>query len=217
MGECTCLCAFVRWRGRRGGAGEAQVVLNPLPCSLAGAFGASRHQLTLGSQVSEHTRSALYAVPNFNLDAGGGWHENVHTRTEFDKAYTFAAFHRIAQLLREHNPASQKARDLFEDHSLAFAFDRHHILFILIGGSGIHSVEELTFLVTDAANDSADGRAVHMHIKDAKKNADVEMRNSLEGGPANVGHLAIGGRDQQIGSVGDCTLGITEEPKEKGC
>jgi len=43
----------------------------------------------------------------------------------------------------------------------------------------------------------------------------MEIGNPLKRGSADAGHLAIGGRDQQVGSVWHGAFGIAKEPEEK--
>ena len=103
-----------------------------------------RRERSLSVQVGQHARSTFHAIPDFNFEGRGGVQQNIHARAEFDQANALSAFHSIADLLGEDDPARQKTGNLLEDHGLAIAFDGHHILLVLLGRRRIHGVDELS-------------------------------------------------------------------------
>src|SRR5579863_886766 len=115
-------------------------LLGPSQCSSLSPSGAARREWSLGVQVGQHARSAFHVIPDFNLDCRRGVKENIHPRAELDQANALSAFHPVAKLFAEDDPARQKASNLLEDDGLTIAFDRYHIVLVLFGRSRIHGI-----------------------------------------------------------------------------
>ncbi len=130
--------------------------------------------------------------PTLICSRGGGVQQDIDSRTKFDQADAFSALHPIADFLVENDPARQQSRDLLEHHGLPVALDRDHILLVVLGRCRVHGVQKLSLLIANIADHPRHRRTIHVHIKDAEKNADPGVRNAIHQNGRHVGNFAIG-------------------------
>src|SRR5713101_3031636 len=168
-------------------------------------------------QESQYCRSSLDAIAGLHLDGGIAIEQNIHARAKLDKPNPFAAGYPVSYFKIENDAARDQAGDLLEYYGTAFAFHGDDVLLVLLRRIRSHGVEELAAPIAHVADHACNRRAVHVHIEDAKKNADAVARSSVHGRQRNIGDFAIAGRNDGPGDGGNLALGITEEPQEESC
>ena len=89
------------------------------------------------------------------------------------------------------------------------------ILLVLLGRGGIHGVQILALLIVHTVEHAADGRAVHMHVKNAEEDADALSLAFRSVDRDGFCDQAVSGRDDQASAGGNGPLGIAEEPEKK--
>ena len=107
------------------------------------------------------------------------WAHGLGLRAMIDGGTIDASLDVVANLLIKDNPTRQQTGNLLENDSLTFAFNSHYILLVLLGRSGIHSVNKLPLLVSNLAYDARNRRAVYMHVKYIQENADAQPRRAI--------------------------------------
>src|SRR5271155_5020497 len=75
---------------------------------------------------------------------------------DFDRPPARPALEPLAYLRMKHDSSRQQSGNLLEDHCLAVALHADNILLVLLRGSLIHGVQELSALVADLADYSRD-------------------------------------------------------------
>src|SRR5882724_957106 len=150
----------------------------PLVCSLTSGLCPSHSPRGwLAGQVCQYAGPALYPVSHFDPHDGAAVQQNVDTRSELDQSHSFSAFNPIAYLFVEDDPACQQPRYLFEDYRLSVAFDRDRILFVEIGGGGVHGVEIFSLLILNFADHARQWRAIDVYVEHAEKNTNPGALN----------------------------------------
>src|SRR5205823_11027788 len=90
--------------------------------------------------------------------------------------------------------------------------DGDDILLVVVGAGSTHGVLELALAVGHVADDAANRRAVHVHVKDTEKDADTGARTAIHLDGNDVGYATVAGRDDGTSDVGDFPIGIAKEP-----
>ena len=90
----------------------------------------------------------------------------------------------------------------------------HDVLLVAVSRSRIHGVQILALLIAHTGQHAANGRTVHVHVKNAEEDADALPRAFGSGDSHRFGHQPVSGRDNQAGAGRNRPLGIAEKPKK---
>src|SRR5204863_4682871 len=196
---------------------ESRKIPDPSERSLPNLFSSDCRKIGSRRHKRQDAASTFYTVSDLHLQTRGIVKKNIHSRTELDQSDALSAFYPIACFFREHNPTCQKPRDLLERYSLSCAFDFDNVLFIVFGGRQIHGVPELSRLIADFPDDPRGRRAIHVNIKNVKKNTDASLPDAIFRHRPDSRNFSIGRRYYGSGRVRNVPLRITEEPQKKSC
>ena len=106
-------------------------------------------------------------------------------------------------------------RQTIQPQVRALAAQRDDALFVALGRSRVHGVEEPALLIVDAAYRAADGRAVDVHIENAQENTDALQSAFRSGDGCSFGDPAVTRRNNQTFAGGNGAMRIAEKPEEK--
>ncbi len=118
-----------------------------------------------------------YVVANLYPQKGIVGDDDIDPGAEFNEAHPLSPFHSVARLEIEDDASRQQAGYLFEDNLdalvLALSPHRDHVLLVSIGRVRVHGVQIQAFLVVDPAQNSADRRAIYVHVEYAQEDTDA--------------------------------------------
>src|ERR1700722_10664500 len=164
----------------------------------------------------QHARSALHPDAFFHLQNRIRRHNHVYARAELDQPNPLAAHHPFAFAMVENNAPRQQSRDLLEGDLVARPLHRHNILLIAVGRSWVHGIQILALLVTHTAQNAADGRPIHMYVKNTEKDADA-LPGAVRGGDRYCfGNQTVAGGDDEPLAGRNFAFWIPEKPQEEG-
>src|SRR6202521_3322962 len=219
MAICTCPCAIFRVDGP-----IHDDAVFALPCSVRlhvqcsvslSLRGRAGMNWLRNRQEGKDRGSSLDAITGLHLDRGVAIEQNIHARTKLDEPDPLAAGYVVSHFKIENDAARDQAGDLLEYYGTTFAFNGDDVLLVLLRRIRLHGIEELAALIAHVADHACNRRAVHVHIEDAKKNADPVPRSSARSLQRYIGHFAVPRRNDGPGKSRNLALGITEKPQKE--
>ena len=165
--------------------------------------------------MGENARTTFYAVTDLYGDAGRAVEKDVGAGSELDESNALAAIETISDFGVKYDATSQESSDLLEDHGLSVTLNGDDILLVLIGAILAAGVEEFSTLVSDVTDHPGNRSAIHVDIEHAEEDANAPQLLAAERHRGNVGHFAVRRGDKCAFVGGNCSLGITEKPKEE--
>jgi len=139
----------------------------PVPCRGSGSQRAS------GRQYRQHARRALHPLAHLHPQHRVGRQQHIHARAKLDQPHALPALHRLAFAVIEHNPPRQQAAICLNVTSTPPS-PRTVTIFCSLRSAeaGFMAFQIKALPIAHSGEHAANGRAVHMHIEDAQKDAD---------------------------------------------
>ena len=168
---------------------------------------------------SQHTGASLNPVSHLDPQNRARRNDNIDSGAELDQSHALPTLDRLPFIAAKDDAPRKEPGNLLEGDFIprvrALAAHGDCVLLVALGRGGVHGIEELAFLIAHAAQDAADGGAVHMDIKNTEEDADPLPRTFGGRDGSGFGNQAVAGRNNQAVAGRNCALRIAEEPEEK--